>query len=292
MEDAEFTWLTFGVEDEDAYKDMAKKQKLYGKGSPHLNSCSGSCEGQELKCKDAASVPGSACTNEHDERDGETSEDKCVAMQGCKYDASNGDCSSVVTYSSTTPSCSSEGYCANAHAGPCNVSAGYCSANFLEARTLGDVHSHGGSVYSADAQDGWWTAMFPECRGGDIYEASGFSTLDACKQGCEDYTSCKFISFGMGRCIFKNGQTSGHACINLAESGLLLPPYPCVRNGQDDGDTKVCYAADTATNCQQALPTWPPGCKWIDGINGDNTWKLGTPSSGQTWNTSMSRDRQ
>ena len=65
--------------------------------------------------------------------------------------------------------------------------------------------------------------MFPECSGGDIYVATGVSSEEACKNGCAAYQGtgapCLFVTWGNGRCIYKNGKTTPYGCEGCDSDG-------------------------------------------------------------------------
>lgn len=64
--------------------------------------------------------------------------------------------------------------------------------------------------------------MFPECYGADIREVY-VSTQEECKSGCANYAGergpCLFVTWGNGRCIYKNGETSVYGCRGCDSNG-------------------------------------------------------------------------
>jgi len=102
--------------------------------------------------------------------------------------------------------CDSNGFCSNE--GPCDIETQFCGVN----------------MYS----------VTPECYGGDIYEEAVVGTLEDCIFGCKSHENCKFITYGKGRCIFKDGLTSVHECVGCNTKGY------CSNEGSCDVETKFC----------------------------------------------------
>jgi len=102
--------------------------------------------------------------------------------------------------------CDSNGFCANE--GPCDINTQFCGVNMY--------------------------TVTPECYGGDVYEEADVGTLEDCIFGCKTHESCLFITYGKGRCIFKDGLTSVHECVGCTANGF------CANEGTCDINTKFC----------------------------------------------------